>query len=268
MSIASCCLQGFKWDGQPTGRIDKVVNLDTYVTGTNTEVAVLFIHDLLGWTFPNARLLADHYASEAGVTVYLPDFFGGEIIPFEPALKGRWQELDLHGFLARNGREAREPEIFAVARALRDRHAKFGAVGFCYGGWAVARLAAEEHSPPILDAAVIAHPSLLTKEDVSALGAAVPLQIQAPENDFVYTRELKTFTFETLQARGVPFDYIHLPGVEHGCMIRGDPDKPGERAAMEQGKNAAVVWFQQFLQVGRPPITPSTTRYIPPTVPC
>jgi dienelactone hydrolase len=36
-------------------------------------VAIIVIHDLYGWTFPNIRLLADHYAAEVGATVYVPD---------------------------------------------------------------------------------------------------------------------------------------------------------------------------------------------------
>ena len=38
-----------------------------------SQVAILMVHDIFGWTFPNARLLADHYAKEADATVYLPD---------------------------------------------------------------------------------------------------------------------------------------------------------------------------------------------------
>jgi hypothetical protein len=38
---------------------------------------------MLSRTFPSVRLLADHYAQEADATVYVPDFFGGEVVPFE-----------------------------------------------------------------------------------------------------------------------------------------------------------------------------------------
>jgi hypothetical protein len=69
MSISSCCLKSFEWDGAPTGRIDKVDENDVYIAGDNPDVAVLIIHDLLGWSFPNVRLLADHYAREANATV-------------------------------------------------------------------------------------------------------------------------------------------------------------------------------------------------------
>lgn len=63
----------------------------------------------------------------------------------------------------------------------------------------------------------------------------------------MFTPELKMHSFETLPKLGVPFDYQHFPGVEHGCLVPGDPDLPGEREAMARGKNAAVIWWKQFL---------------------
>lgn len=57
------------------GLESKLANLDTYVAGSNTDAAVLIVHDIFGWTLPNLRILADHYAKEADVTVYLPDLY-------------------------------------------------------------------------------------------------------------------------------------------------------------------------------------------------
>ena len=71
--MSECCTTGFRWEGKPVGKESKLANQDAYVTGSNTDAAVLFVHDLYGWTLTNARLLADHYAKEANVTVYLPD---------------------------------------------------------------------------------------------------------------------------------------------------------------------------------------------------
>jgi hypothetical protein len=34
---------------------------------------VLIVSDVFGWTLPNTRLLADHFAREANLTAYLPD---------------------------------------------------------------------------------------------------------------------------------------------------------------------------------------------------
>ncbi|KAK2011834.1 dienelactone hydrolase [Colletotrichum eremochloae] len=245
MEIASCCLKAFEWNGAPEGRIDKFQGHNAYVTGHNPDVAILFIHDLLGWTFPNARLLADHYAREANATVYLPDFFGGWVVDFEPVLAGRFHEVDLESFQKNNGRHVREPEIFNFARALREKHDRVAAIGFCYGGWAVFRLGAKEHSPPLVDCITAGHPTWLTKEDMDDV--AVPVQILAPELDAVFTAELKSYCFETMMKKGVPFEYHHFPGVEHSCLVRGDPGKSGEREAMARGKSAAVSWLNTFL---------------------
>ncbi|KAL3464826.1 Alpha/Beta hydrolase protein [Aspergillus heterothallicus] len=251
MSLSTCCLKTFSWNGTPTGQIGTLAANPAYIAADTTNnsktLAILIVHDLLGWSFPNVRLLADHYAREANATVYVPDFFGGESLPFEPLIKGRFDEVDLPTFRAKNAREIREPEIFACARALRENHDVVLAVGFCYGGWAVLRLGAEgsDSERPLVDAIAAAHPSLLTKDDID--NVVVPVQILAPEIDPIFTPELKSYTFDSLQRRGVPFDWQHFPKVEHACMTRGDETKPGERAALERGKNAVVAWARQIV---------------------
>ena len=243
MAIPSCCLTGFEWEGKPTGRIGKLARNNAYIAGDNPDVAVLLVHDLIGWTFSNTRLLADHYAREANATVYLPDFFGGEVLPAEPLLRGEFHKVDIAGYMKRNSREIREPEIFECAKTLRAEYKKIGAVGYCFGGWAVFRLGAKEHL--LVDCITTGHPSLLTKKDIDEV--AVPVQILAPEIDPIFSAEMKTYSFETIQKLGIPFAYQHYPGVEHACFIRGNPDLEGEREAMVKGKNAAVYWFKQFL---------------------
>ncbi|EJD36893.1 dienelactone hydrolase family protein [Auricularia subglabra TFB-10046 SS5] len=209
MSFHPCCVKGFEWDGTPTGRVGKLAGNDAYISGESTSTAVLLVHDAMGWTHTNMRLLADHYAREANATV-------------------------------------RETEIFACARKLRETYKKIGAVGYCYGGWVVFRLGAKEHAAaPLVDCISTGHPTLLTTKDIDEV--AVPVQVLAPEFDPVYTPELKAHTFHKLQELGVPFDYQHFPGVEHACFSRGDENKPGERAALERGKNAVVAWFVQHL---------------------
>lgn len=70
---SDCCKTGFKWEGSPVGKETTINKNKTYVTGSNKDVAVLIVHDVFGWTLPNLRLLADHYAAEADATVYLVD---------------------------------------------------------------------------------------------------------------------------------------------------------------------------------------------------
>jgi dienelactone hydrolase len=178
-----CCLKHFTWSA----------------TATATTSAVLYIHDALGWTFPNARLLCDHFAKEANVTVYMPDFFGGEELERTALLEGRWGDIDMVGFQKRNSREVREPEIFAAAKELREKYEKLGTVGYCFGGWAVLRLGAKEHGKekPFVDCVVCAHPSWVTKEDIDNYGN-LPIQFLAPEIDGQFPDELKMHAFQTL----------------------------------------------------------------------
>ncbi|KAI1099124.1 dienelactone hydrolase family protein [Jackrogersella minutella] len=245
MSYSECCVKGFAWDGTPTGTISKLNDNDVYIAGDNPDVAVMIIHDILGWTFPNARLLADHLAREINATVYLPDFFAGEVVDMVPLIAGDFSNFDIKAFSERHSRAAIEPEIFAAARTLRQKHKKVGAIGYCFGGWAVFRLGAKEHNPPLVDAISTGHPSLLTKNDIDEV--AVPVQLLAPENDFMFSSELKSYAFETIQKAGVEFDYRHFPGVEHGGLVRGNEKLPGERLAMVRATNSAVGWFNQIL---------------------
>ncbi|KAE8552528.1 hypothetical protein TMatcc_008111 [Talaromyces marneffei ATCC 18224] len=188
MAMSKCCFRGFQWEGTPMGRVGRLANNDTYIAGNNPNIVILFIADMFGWDFINNRLLADHFAREIRATVYVPDFFGGEVVASHIiAEEEAWEKMDLKG-------------------ALPQEYKKVGAVGYCYGGWAVFRLGAKEHSPsPLVDCISLGHPSLLTKQDIDEI--AVPVQVLAPEIDPVYTAELKQHTWETIPWLGVPFDY-------------------------------------------------------------
>lgn len=79
--MKECCLKGFSWNGTPAGKEGTLANNKTYITGSNSEVAILIIADGFGWTMPNSRLIADHYAQEIGATVYMPDLYGHTVSP-------------------------------------------------------------------------------------------------------------------------------------------------------------------------------------------
>ncbi|TKA77570.1 hypothetical protein B0A55_06640 [Friedmanniomyces simplex] len=244
MSLQPCCVKGFEWDGTPEGKAIPFPTFSNqaYVTGSNSDAAVMLITDVFGWDFINNRLLADHFAREANVTVYMPDFLSKDILKMDFP---DWAKngLDIQAFISKHSRDIREPEIFACARKLRSEYKKLGASGYCYGGWAVCRLGAKGND--LVDCISMGHPSMLVEADLD--GVAVPIQILAPEIDPAYTDELKEHTWKTLQKNGVVFGYEHFPGVEHSCFTRGDPGKAGELEAMVRGKSAAVGWFRQWL---------------------
>ncbi|CAK7235986.1 hypothetical protein SCUCBS95973_009451 [Sporothrix curviconia] len=265
MSFGPCCVKGFKWEGKPEGRIAKIAGgrYDTYVAGNNTKAAVLIIADVFGWSNPNVRLMADHFAREADVTVFVPDFFDGDELRRDDYPELTTEEFfaqHLIPFVTRQTRELREPAVFAVARALRRElnFPKVAAMGYCYGGWAVMRLGAKpENQPadedkdakpiegPLVHAISTAHPSWLTEKDIDEV--VVPLQVLAPENDAIYTPELKKYTIETVPKNGVALDYLHFPGIEHGVLMRGDQTKTSDRLALVRSNAAAVTFFKTNL---------------------
>ncbi|GMF74522.1 unnamed protein product [Aspergillus oryzae] len=217
--MGDCCLKGFRWNGKPAGRETILAGMSCYTVGTNSSVAILLLHDLFGWTFPNTRLLSDHLAEEVGCTVYVPDL--------------------------RNTKAIRETDIFNCAKALRGEHkySSIGAIGFCFGGWAVFRLGAKDVR--LVDCISTAHPTFLEQKEISDIG--VPVQIMAPEHDQQFTEELKAFSNTVIPKLGVPYDYQYFPFLTHGFATRGNPNDKDEIAGMERAKNAAVLWFRQWL---------------------
>jgi len=242
--MSECCKAGFAWQGKPSGEETTLGKNKAYVTGTNKDAAILMIHDVFGWALPNARLLADHYAKEAHATVYLPDYFDGQApAPETMDDPEKRKNFDLMGFMGKHNKDIRGPEMVEHATTLKSQYKKVGAIGFCYGGWAVFRLGAK--GAGLVDAISTAHPSALTKEEIDNVG--VPVQILAPETDPLFTPELKEYANKVIPTLGVEYDYQYFPEVVHGFAVRGDPNDPKSKKALERAKNAAVSWFIQQL---------------------
>lgn len=146
-------------------------------------------------------------------------------------------------FIGRNNKDIRYPEMESVFKAVKQSHKKVGAIGYCYGGWAVFKLGAKGNN--YVDAISTAHPSLLTKEEISAVG--VPVQILAPETDQMLTPELKEYCNAEIPKLGVEYDYQYFPGLSHGFAVRGDQNNAEQKKGLERAKNSAVYWFSQHL---------------------
>jgi len=146
-------------------------------------------------------------------------------------------------FIGRHSKEIRYPSIQSFAQKLRSQYPKVGAIGFCYGGWAVLKLGAAGAN--LLDCVSTAHPSLLEESEIQNLG--VPTQLLVPETDQMFTPELKAFALKTLPEIGVEFDWQYFPGLAHGFAAKGDEKDGKQRDGLERAKNAAVGFFVQYL---------------------
>lgn len=131
--------------------------------------------------------------------------------------------------------------MVSVCHELRKTYKRIGAVGFCYGGWAVFRLG----GAGLLDCISTAHPSLLEKSEIDEI--RVPVQIMAPEKDDMYTEELKAHSLDVIPKLGIPFDWQYFPGLEHAFAVRGNPDDVEEQKGMERAKDCVVSWLRQWL---------------------
>lgn len=112
------------------------------------------------------------------------------------------------------------------------------------GGWAVFKLGAKENNN-LVDCISTAHPSLLDKAEVDAVG--VPVQILSPEHDQMYTEELKAYTNKVIPSLGLEYDYQYFPALAHGFAARGDPKDAAQKKGLERAKNAVVQWFNEHL---------------------
>lgn len=174
--------------------------------------------------------------------------FGGVVLSADlidnPA---EWGKLDLPNFMARNAKDVRTPEMVTFAKFLRGKHHRVGAIGFCYGSWAAFQLGGmqADGSTPLVDCISIAHPTFLTKEEISNVD--VPVQICAPEIDPQFTAELKAYALAEIPKLGVPFDFQHFPGLEHGFAVRGSRDNPAEMKGLQRAMRVAVLWFKEWL---------------------
>ena len=145
--------------------------------------------------------------------------------------------------ITRNTKDIRRPEIHAVTQLLRQQYNRIGAVGYCFGGWAVFSLGS---STSLVDCISTAHPTWLTKEEID--NVSVPVQIIAPEIDRPFHQELKDHCHKVIPTRGVPFDYQFFPGVEHAFATRGNLEDEKEVRATIRAKNAVVSWMRLWLR--------------------
>ncbi|GMK54942.1 hypothetical protein CspeluHIS016_0115280 [Cutaneotrichosporon spelunceum] len=149
--------------------------------------------------------------------------------------------------MARYAKDVRKPEMIAFDTFLRSKHRRVGAIGYCYGGWAVFQLGprSKAGSPPLMDCIATAHPTFFTKEEMSNMG--VPVQILAPEIDPQFTAELKAYALAEIPKLGVPFDYQYFPGLEHGFAVRGNRKDQAEMKGMQRAMRASQGWLREWL---------------------
>ncbi|KAJ4356685.1 uncharacterized protein N0V89_004721 [Didymosphaeria variabile] len=277
------CISGTIHAGLPQGTIEPLHGLDTYIIGnrTNPRAIIVIYSDVFSHTLPNNKLIADAYAKSGEYLVYMPDFFEGDPVKLSladvliPTDAANQSALSKYGGLLANmpsylmwvGRHGKDKTHNACVQWLRKlrqseeaQGKKMGMVGMCWGGRFVLRAGrtcesiqgADGKTVPLIDAGVALHPSnVVLPEDVE--GLAVPVSIGWGEVDIVTPFKQKGQIEEIVKKRkeaGEPVPEVehrvYTPG-RHGFSVRGNPEDPAERKALEDSVTQVFEWFEKRL---------------------
>ncbi|CAN6548088.1 unnamed protein product [Malus baccata var. baccata] len=216
-----------------TGHVENLGGLDSYVTGSpHSNLAVLLVSDIHGFEAPKLRNLADKVAA-AGFFVVVPDFFDKD--PYAPDDANRpfdvWK-IDHH---PDKGFEAAKP----VLEALKSKGVSaIGAAGFCWGAKVVVELA----KLPLIQAAVLCHPAVVTVDDFKEV--KVPISILGAEIDQMCPPEVVKQFEEVLTAKPEVKSHVKIfPKVAHGWTVRYNVEDKAACKAAEEAHQDLLEWF-------------------------
>lgn len=193
---------------------------------------------MIGHKFINAQLLADLYAQH-GYYVVVPDLFKADPILLNPPAN-----FEFSSWLSVHTIEFTQPIVDKIVEGV---HAKFGkpkfaaAVGYCFGAKYAIRLLSTGN----IQSASVFHPSLVEISEVAAIKGS--LHISAPDDDYIYTTELRHETEKALielGKKGIKYRQVLYNGIGHGFAIRGDISLPVVKYAKERAFKDTVEWFQ------------------------
>jgi len=237
---AQCCTIGVKHEGEASGELIKIGEIETYIThpSEKTDRAILILPDVIGHKFINVQLIADQFAANGYLTV-IPDIFRGDPIPLN-----RPADFDMATWRKGHGVEKIDPIIEDLIKELGGKYGvkKIGGVGYCFGAKGVIRYLKKGK----LDAGYVAHPSFVDAEEVEAIEG--PLSIAAAETDPIFPAEKRRQTEDILFKKDTPWQINLYSDVQHGFAVRADISQPKIKWAKEQAFFQAVAWFDEYVK--------------------
>jgi len=272
VGMSDCCLSGKVHEGTPSGRVDTIGGLQTYIAepeGGSTAKTVVFLVDIFGWEFKNVRLLADEYA-KAGFYCYIPDVHQGDSLPIsflqnvEPPLKDQEQAglidkaknavivpTTLGPWLVKHREAVSEPIISGFINTVRQIPGtnKVGAIGFCWGGrYAILQAHGQkEGSVGGVDAAYACHPSLVAiPGDFDPV--TKPLSLALGTKDSLLDEKSMGQIQDVLAKKtDVPHEIQIYEDQIHGFALRSDWSSDKDKKAMDDAEKQGIEWFKEYL---------------------
>jgi dienelactone hydrolase len=240
------CVSGTLHTGTPTGTIETIHGLPTYIAqapGTTPRGTIVIIPDAFGWDFNNNRILADSYASKGPFRVLLPDFMAGwsvtpDALPLMDYIMEPRASFGVHTFwkavyvlraasimipfLITSNPKATYPRVldyFTKLYAEEGDEKPIFAAGFCWGGKHVFWLAADanktNNGKSLITAAFTAHPSFMDiPKDPDAV--KLPMCVALAEKDHGLNGEKITQLEAGLKACPAECEVKLYEGATHG----------------------------------------------------
>ncbi|TWU75215.1 hypothetical protein ED733_005210 [Metarhizium rileyi] len=243
----SCCnvppivRKGYK----PKGTYEEIGGFRTYVTGPSDATrALVVIFDIFGYfeqTLQGADILA-HSDNEHKYKVLIPDWFKGKPADIEwyPP-KTPEQKEKLGAFFGEFPPPVVAANVPAFVQAVKEKNAslaKFGIVGYCWGG-KVATISTKADKSPF-EAIAAVHPAMIDPAD--AQGIKVPMALLASGDE--PAEDVKKFE-ETLT---VPKHVEIFKDQIHGWMAaRSDLSKDRVKEEYERGYKVLLSFFGKHL---------------------
>jgi dienelactone hydrolase len=245
MSSEHCAI-GHIHTGTPVGKEETINGRKAYVTGSNKSNALLYLTDVFGYEYNNHRLLADTFAKELPITVYVGDFLGES--GFVHLTPEELKNVDFPKFREFNAKEKRFPQILELAEHLKSQYEKVFVIGYCWGAWGAVMLAAK---PGLIAGVSLNHPSVVeVPSDLENLKS--PTLIVAPYTDHAFPPEQRSIAEKIFDEKAknekLFFKIAVYPGFVHGFTARGNTDDEFTNEAVEDAKTESVIFFRKILK--------------------
>ncbi|XP_061445087.1 carboxymethylenebutenolidase homolog [Rhineura floridana] len=220
----------------------QVENIKAYVCQPpyNTEKAVIMIHDIYGWEFPDTRYVADIVAANGYITI-CPDFFLGK----EPwKTTNRWQNFG--DWLKQRDPTKVDKTADTVMKFLKEKYnaKKIGVIGFSWGGMAVHHLMLTN---PELKAGVSLYG--IIRDSESRYDLLNPTFFIFGGKDHTISRDQVTLLEEKLQEYcKVDYKIKVYPGQVHGfAQCKPEDMKSEDVPYMEDARMDMINWLNKYL---------------------
>nr|XP_028591665.1 carboxymethylenebutenolidase homolog [Podarcis muralis]XP_028591666.1 carboxymethylenebutenolidase homolog [Podarcis muralis]XP_028591668.1 carboxymethylenebutenolidase homolog [Podarcis muralis] len=224
------------------GQDVQVDNIKAYVCQppSNTDKAVIVIHDIYGWQFPDTRYIADMVAAKGYITI-CPDFFLGK----EPwKTTDRWQNFA--DWLKHRDPTKVDKTAAIFMKYLKEQYnaMKIGVIGFSWGGMAVHHLMLTN---PDFQAGVSLYG--IIRDSESRYNLLNPTFFMFGGKDHTISSDQVTLLEGKLaEYCRVPFKVKVYPGQEHGfAQLKPDDMKPENQPYIEEARMDMIDWLNRYI---------------------